>query len=111
MNAVIRPAQLSDIPTILRLAGKKRSEYETYQPVFWRTAPDAQEKQHRYFEQLITRENVIFLIYEAEECLEGFIIAALIASPQFTIQGEQHVRSTTFMYLAHYGRQQDRHCS
>lgn len=81
MNASVRPAQLADIPAILDLAEKKRGEYETYQPVFWRAALDAREKQQLYFEQLITHENVIFLVYETEKCVEGFIIAALVASP------------------------------
>ena len=81
MNALVRPAQLADLPDILDLAEKKRSEYATYQPIFWRIAPDAREKQRPYFEQLITRENVIMLVYETEAQITGFIVAALIASP------------------------------
>ena len=41
MNTVVRSAQKADIPTLLELAEKKRQEYEAYQPVFWRVAPDA----------------------------------------------------------------------
>jgi GNAT superfamily N-acetyltransferase len=81
MNALIRQAQPGDIPAMLALAEQKRQQYQTYQPVFWRAATDAQEKQRPYFEHLMTRENVIMLVYEFEEHCKGFIIATLVTSP------------------------------
>jgi hypothetical protein len=75
VNIAIRKAQQPDVPAMIELAEKKRREYETYQPVFWRVAADAREKQTPYFEQLLLKENV------SVELLRQWLYADIATSP------------------------------
>jgi hypothetical protein len=77
----IRPAQKADAAIIVALSEQKRIQYESYQPVFWRKAPDSREKQLPFIEHQLTRENVIALVHEQGGVIDGFVIATLAPSP------------------------------
>lgn len=77
----MRLAYLSDVPAMIELAHERRLQYEHYQPVFWRVAEDAREKQQPFFEQLVSNEDVITLVCEQEKVLVGFLIATLVPAP------------------------------
>lgn len=78
---MIRKASQSDIEVILDLAEARRRQYETYQPVFWRKAPDSREKQTPFLVQTLQRENIIALVHETAGQVDGFLLAALVPSP------------------------------
>lgn len=77
----IRRAEHFDLNEILDLTNSKRLEYETYQPIFWRVAPDAITQQRDYLASQIADEEVITLVATSESKLVGFIIGRLIPTP------------------------------
>jgi len=77
----IRGARETDIPYMVAMAEAKRVEYEGYSPVFWRKAPDSSPKQERYLQSLLTSPDIIALVAQAEDGLEGFVIGALTMPP------------------------------
>jgi hypothetical protein len=82
MNATqIRLAEDSDLNEILDLANLKRLEYETYQPVFWRVAPDAIAQQRDYVASHIANDEVVTLVATLESRLVGFVIGRLVSAP------------------------------
>lgn len=81
MSSNIRPAQPYDVPAMVDLSEQKRTQYQQYQPTFWRKADDAREKQRPFFEHLVQRDDVITLVYEQDGKIEGFIIADFVNAP------------------------------
>ena len=77
----IRPAEDFDLNEILDLANSQRLEYETYQPIFWRVAPDAITQQRDYLASQIANEEVVTLVATSENKLVGFIIGRLVPAP------------------------------
>ncbi len=63
------------------LASMRREQYARYQPVYWRPAADAQEKQRPYFAKLVAHDEVICLVSEEAGQVTGFLIAMLTAAP------------------------------
>ncbi len=81
MAGMIRKAKLIDIPHMVELSEQKRVQYQEYQPTFWRKADDSREQQAVYFESLLNEEDIIALVYEQDEKINGFIIAILQPAP------------------------------
>ena len=81
MDGTIRNAGAADIPRMVELSEKKRTEYEQQQPIFWRKARDSASVQTPYFEHLLTLDSTIVLVYECEGTIQGFVIAGLHAAP------------------------------
>lgn len=81
MDQQIRPATAADVPAIVALSDVKRTRYAAFQPVFWKKAEGAASKQAAFLQHQLTRENVLALVHEAEEAVDGFVIAALVPSP------------------------------
>lgn len=81
MDVQIRPAQADDVPAMVALSEAKRTQYEAYQPLFWRKAPDSAEKQSPFVAATIQRENVIALVQERAGEVIGFVIGTLVNSP------------------------------
>lgn len=81
MTGAVRPASVAEVPRMVELSRRKRADYARYQPIFWREAEDAAERQATYFNHLIARDGIIALVYEADGVLYGFIIGALITAP------------------------------
>ena len=78
---MIRTAFVEDIPQMTLLAEKKRSEYEQYEPNFWRAAKDAAQKQAPYFRDQLGEEDTICLVAEYEGQVTGFVIAKMVTAP------------------------------
>ena len=71
----------ADVRRIVELSEQKRTEYEEYQPIFWRKAHDSASAQKPYFEHLLTLDGIIALVYECEGTIQGFVIANLANRP------------------------------
>lgn len=81
MDGTIRNAQVADVPRMVELSERKRTEYEQQQPIFWRKAQGSASAQSSYFEHLLTLENIIALVYERDGTINGFVIAGLHSAP------------------------------
>jgi GNAT superfamily N-acetyltransferase len=81
MTNGVRPASPEDIARMVELAAQKRTEYESYQPVFWHPADDARIKQKPFFEYLLRQANVIALVHDDAGTIDGFVIASLVPAP------------------------------
>ncbi len=81
MSGNIRPAQAADVPQLVALSEQKRAEYPQHQPVFWRQAAGATEKQTPYFERQVAGNRTIALVYEQDGTIGGFIIGTLMDAP------------------------------
>jgi GNAT superfamily N-acetyltransferase len=77
----LRRAESRDVTEMVELAEKRRLHYQRYQPTFWRKAQDSREQHIPFLESLLKREDVIMLVYESMEKIEGFIIADFVAAP------------------------------
>ncbi len=78
----IRQATVRDVPQMVDLSEQKRTQYQTFQPLFWRKAHDSRAQQIPFFENQLTHEDIVALVHVAlvhEEAgqLDGFVIASL----------------------------------
>ncbi|HEY3368818.1 MAG TPA: hypothetical protein VGK74_27490 [Symbiobacteriaceae bacterium] len=81
MQGNIRRARPADVPFLVELSEQKRLEYEQYQPVFWRRAEDARERQEPFFESQVKSERVIAMVHEHRGVVDGFVIGVLVTAP------------------------------
>ena len=77
----VRFAKADDVETLLKLADQKRTEYEHYVPNFWRKAVDGLEKQRSFFQDVLTKPNVLVLVSEENNLIDGFLIASIVKAP------------------------------
>jgi GNAT superfamily N-acetyltransferase len=77
----LRRAESRDVSEMAELAEKRRLHYQRYQPTFWRKAQDSQEQHTPFLESLLKREDVLILVHESTEKIEGFVIADFVAAP------------------------------
>jgi hypothetical protein len=78
----VRRAVEDDIPQKVELAAERRRLYETYQPTFWGSSPNARSAQTAFFKTLVPNtSNAIVLVCENASVFRGFIIAQLIEAP------------------------------
>lgn len=68
-ETTIRPARADDLEPIVALADDRRRQYASFQPVFWRPAPDAAARQRPYLNSLIADVTVITLVAISDETL------------------------------------------
>lgn len=80
-SAIIRPAVARDLEQILKLAEARRSEYATYQPIFWRPATDAFARQRPHLAKLIEDDAVITVVADTNHGLAGFAIGTVVPAP------------------------------
>jgi hypothetical protein len=73
---VIRPAEPSDLPRILQMSDRKRDQYATYQPVFWRKSPAPPETFAPYLGSVLANPRTSALVHEQDGTINGFLIAA-----------------------------------
>ena len=82
-DIIIRPAEVSDLPSYVNLSSLKRRSYEKAQPQFWRyRGTEAEKSQLKWFEEIITQEDYIPLTAERNGKVLGFIIGRLISAPE-----------------------------
>jgi GNAT superfamily N-acetyltransferase len=89
MSERIRAAAQADVAAMTGLAASRRKQYARYQPVFWRPAADARDKQHVYFAGLVADSQVITLVSEDDGQLTGFLVATLVSPPPVYDPGGQ----------------------
>jgi GNAT superfamily N-acetyltransferase len=77
----IRPAGQADVAAMTTLATVRREQYARYQPLFWRPAVGAQDKQRAYLASLVASDEVITLVSEDAGQVTGFLIATLTPAP------------------------------
>ena len=77
----VRTAGVGDVAGMVALSERYRRRLETYQPVFWRRAPDSAEAQTRFFTTLLERADALALVHLAFAGLAGFLIATLREAP------------------------------
>jgi len=80
-QASIRPAVASDLDRLLQLGAARRRQYAGYQPLFWRPAADAVDRQRPYLAALIDDEAVITVVADTGGTLAGFAVGTLVAAP------------------------------
>lgn len=78
---MVRQALTTDVPQMIALAAKKREEYETFAPRFWKSSEDAVEKQTASFLAQLTQANTICLVSDQDTKLDGFLIASINSAP------------------------------
>jgi hypothetical protein len=66
---------------MLELSASKREQYEAYQPIFHRRAPDATGAQQPYLRHLIERDDVVALIATEGQIVVGFGTAEIHTAP------------------------------
>ncbi len=81
MEPFIRNAQIADIPALVELSEQKRTEYQQYQPTFWRKAKNSRQKQQEFFTHLLSKKQTLILVCEQEKVIQGFVIASLVTAP------------------------------
>lgn len=91
----IRKATLDDVNRMVDLSEQKRTQYQEYQPQFWRKAPDSRAQQIPYFENQVQEEDRALLVHEADGELDGFVIANLrrnraCSVDDFALADERH---------------------
>lgn len=77
----VRRATNDDIAGMVELMDMRRQLYKSFQPIFWRRAPNANAAQARFFASLVGNDGAIVLVCEEREIFRGFIIAILTDAP------------------------------
>jgi GNAT superfamily N-acetyltransferase len=83
VQVTVRPAVSEDIAAMVGLSEQFRRRLAAFSPVFWRMAPDAQEKQGRWFRFLLTQADTFALVHAADSAgsIGGFLVARMTAAP------------------------------
>lgn len=69
---------------MLALAAARRLQYAGYQPVFWRPAAGAVDRQRPHFQNCIADEAVLSLVADTGSGLAGFAIGTFSVTPPVT---------------------------
>ena len=77
----IHEATEADIPAILSLLHVRRQEYQHYAPTFWKIAQRAVEKQEPFIRLLVGNTNVLSIVHENDDHVDGVLIATMIEAP------------------------------
>jgi hypothetical protein len=80
-RATIRAAEAQDLDALLELSEVRRRQYATYQPVFWRPAPDAVAQQRPYLAGLLGEQDVLARVAVEHTVVVGFAIGRLMLAP------------------------------
>jgi len=70
-----------DISGMVAISEAKRTEYESYAPIFWRKASDSSPKQEIYFQRLLMDTDAIALVAVEANLLRGFAIGTITSAP------------------------------
>lgn len=81
----IRHAEAGDLPVLLDLAERRRVQYQAYEPLFWRNAPDSREKQRPFLERALRGESTFALVHgrenQIQNQIDAFMIGNLVPAP------------------------------
>lgn len=71
MGEQIRGAEEADVAGMTALASIRREQYARYQPLYWRPASGAADKQRPYLASLVASDGIISLVGEEDGQLTG----------------------------------------
>jgi GNAT superfamily N-acetyltransferase len=77
----VRAAVATDLESLIAIAAKKREQYQSYEPQFWRPASDAVDKQRQFFRALIKDEDVAVVVATGPRHVQGFAMARTLEAP------------------------------
>ncbi len=77
----IEGAKRSDIDAVVEIVERRRLEYQTYQPTFWRKSTDSAESTRDFFGQLAADGETLFLVASVNDVPCGFVIAREVDTP------------------------------
>ena len=77
----IRAATPADVPQMVELIQIKRQEYQTYQPVFWKTVSNAAELTAPYFTMMVSEPSWSVIVAMDGAEMAGFISAREVPVP------------------------------
>jgi GNAT superfamily N-acetyltransferase len=95
----VRVAVAADAAAMAALAGIRREQYASYQPIFWRPAVGAVDRHRPYLASLIESDTVITLVSEEAGELTGFLIATLTGAPPVYDPGGATCQIDDFMVV------------
>jgi GNAT superfamily N-acetyltransferase len=78
---MIRKAELSDIPQMVNLADRERTQRAIREPEFFRKASNGSDAQAKWLQVQLPDSRTIALCSEAAGKLTGFVIAVLTPAP------------------------------
>lgn len=81
MREHVRLAAKEDVPKMVELSDRERTRREKLEPEFFRKAERGAEAQANYFNWQLRQPNVIAMVHEAENGIDGFAIASMIIAP------------------------------
>jgi len=77
----VRKAETTDIKAAVELVERSRRQLQKHQPTFWRKAAKSAAATETFFTKLLSEPDTFFLVAVEGSRLEGFLIAAKVASP------------------------------
>jgi GNAT superfamily N-acetyltransferase len=89
MQGNLRTASLEDVDAMVALSERERSEREKMEPEFFRKAERGGEAQAAYFKWQLAQRQVIALVHETPNGIDGFAIATLVTAPPVYAPGGQ----------------------
>ncbi len=82
LHISIHQAKAADIENMVILSYAKRRDYEKAQPQFWRYAEGAEVSQTEWFQELLNKDDHIFLVAKSQSQVIGFIIGRIVIPPE-----------------------------
>lgn len=79
--STVRRATQDAVGRMTELAALKRKEYESYEPVMWRTAKDAETNHAAWLSRLVDDESHVCIVHERNDRIDGFIIGKVQPAP------------------------------
>ena len=81
MKEQVRPASSEDVEGMVGLSERERLEREKMEPEFFRKAERSADSQAAYFKWLLPQNQVVALVHETPNGIDGFAIATLVTAP------------------------------
>jgi GNAT superfamily N-acetyltransferase len=81
MRKHVRAAIAQDVPAMVGLSEQDRSKRQKLEPDFFRKAERGAVAQAAYFNWQLMQPNVIAVVHQTENGIDGFAIASLITAP------------------------------
>ena len=77
----IRDALEADVPSIVALLQQRREVYQHYSPIFWKISEQAVESQTPFIRRLVQNVDVLTIVQEHNDHVNGVLIATTMNAP------------------------------
>jgi ribosomal protein S18 acetylase RimI-like enzyme len=77
----VREATRDDLDAAVSMIEMRRLAYQRLEPIFWKKADNSASISKSYFERLLSRPEVMFLLAEVAGEITGFLIAQPVPTP------------------------------